>query len=277
MRIYNKGYTHAGVFHADDVFSTALLKLVNPEFTVTRVFHAPDENDAIIYDIGGGDFDHHQKNAPVRENCVPYAAFGLLWKEYGAMITGSEKIRERLDEAFVSKLDDTDNGGSENPLSFAISAFNPAWDSTEDRNAAFDRSVDFAYDILTKLIEREQSVKKAETEVLESYGKMKNGIVILERFVPWSDTLAETDAVFVIYPSLRGGYNLQGVPVSTDSRDVKIPIPEAWRGRSAEELAHISGIKGLNFCHAGGFLATADSLEDAFKTAELILSMEGYE
>ena len=124
--------------------------------------------------------------------------------------------------------------------------------------------------------ESDKSTEKAEAEVLEAYGKMKNGIVILERFVPWSDTLAETDAVFVIYPSLRGGYNLQGIPVSADSRDVKKTIPEAWRGRSAQELAHISGIKGLNFCHAGGFLAAADSLEDAFKTAELILSMEGF-
>ena len=28
--IYKKAYTHAGRFHADDVFSTAFLKILNP-------------------------------------------------------------------------------------------------------------------------------------------------------------------------------------------------------------------------------------------------------
>ncbi len=275
MKIYKKGYTHAGIFHADDVFSTALLKLIDADFTVLRVFDVPDDREAIVYDIGGGAFDHHQQDAPIRENGVRYAAFGLLWREYGAMLTGSEKIRDRLDDTFVSKLDDTDNGGARNPLSFAISAFNPAWDSTEDKTEAFQRAVNLAYDILKRLIEREKSAEKAKDEVLKAYNKMENGVVVLEQFVPWTDILTGTNALFVVFPSLRGGYNLQGVPAAKESRDVKISMPEAWRGLSAEELARISGIKGLNFCHKSGFFAAADSLDAALKTAALILSLKG--
>lgn len=76
--------THGGRFHADDVFSAALLKLLNPSVQIIRVFDVPENFDGLVFDIGWGRFDHHQKNAPVRPNGVPYAAFGLLWKEFGA-------------------------------------------------------------------------------------------------------------------------------------------------------------------------------------------------
>ena len=42
-----------------------------------------DEN-TIIYDIGFGKYDHHQKGGNgVRKNGVPYAACGLIWKDFG--------------------------------------------------------------------------------------------------------------------------------------------------------------------------------------------------
>lgn len=59
-----RGLTHSGKFHADDVFSTALLELLNPEFQVERVLEVPADFDGIVYDIGGGAFDHHQTGAP---------------------------------------------------------------------------------------------------------------------------------------------------------------------------------------------------------------------
>ena len=37
MNVPQKGFTHGGKFHADDVFSTALLKILNPEFTKLAV------------------------------------------------------------------------------------------------------------------------------------------------------------------------------------------------------------------------------------------------
>lgn len=70
-----RGLTHSGKFHADDVFSTALLELLNPEFQVERVLEVPADFDGIVYDIGGGAFDHHQTGAPVRENGVSLCGF----------------------------------------------------------------------------------------------------------------------------------------------------------------------------------------------------------
>ena len=54
MKIPAKGFTHGGKFHADDVFSTALLQIVRPDIQVTRGFVVPDDFDGIVYDVGGG-------------------------------------------------------------------------------------------------------------------------------------------------------------------------------------------------------------------------------
>ena len=48
MFIYDKGFTHAGSFHADDVFSTAFLKILNPNIKITRGFVVPTNYDGII-------------------------------------------------------------------------------------------------------------------------------------------------------------------------------------------------------------------------------------
>ncbi len=78
-----QGFTHGGVFHADDIFSTELLKILNPAIKILRGFSVPEDFTGIVYDIGGGKYDHHQKDSRVRENGIPYAAFGLLWEKFG--------------------------------------------------------------------------------------------------------------------------------------------------------------------------------------------------
>ena len=90
MKIPAKGFTHGGKFHADDVFSTALLQILRPDIQVTRGFVVPDDFDGIVYDVGGGMFDHHSEPRECRPNGVPYAAFGLLWR-----LLGSRRWRRR--------------------------------------------------------------------------------------------------------------------------------------------------------------------------------------
>ena len=75
MKIPANGFTHAGKFHADDVFATALLQILRPDIKITRGFVVPDDFDGIVYDIGFGMFDHHQEPREYRANGVPYAAF----------------------------------------------------------------------------------------------------------------------------------------------------------------------------------------------------------
>ena len=49
-----KAFTHSGKFHADDVFSSALLLYLNPQITITRGNRVPEDYDGIVFDIGRG-------------------------------------------------------------------------------------------------------------------------------------------------------------------------------------------------------------------------------
>ena len=112
MKIPANGFTHAGKFHADDVFATALLQILRPDIRITRGFTVPDDFDGIVYDIGFGMFDHHQEPREYRANGVPYAAFGLLWRVLGPGLVGERQAR-LIDENFIQPLDLNDNTGEQ--------------------------------------------------------------------------------------------------------------------------------------------------------------------
>ena len=80
------------------------MKICNPNIAIQRGFAVPQGFAGLVFDIGDGPFDHHAKNSPVRENGVPYAAFGLLWRELGPQLIGPVDAG-RFDESFVQPLD----------------------------------------------------------------------------------------------------------------------------------------------------------------------------
>lgn len=271
-KVPDKAFTHSGKFHADDVFSAALLTYLNPNIKFERGFVVPEDYEGIVFDIGLGEFDHHQAGAPIRENGNPYAAFGLLWRRYGVQVL-SEEEAIKFDESFIQSLDYSDNTGSRNEIAEAISLFNPVWDSTQDPNECFHEARNFALTILEKKFQRIKSVQRAEVIVQEALSHAQNQIAILSIGAPWKKFIIGTDIEFVISPSDRGGYSTQGVPIDKDTLELKIPFPEAWRGKKGVELEEITGIKTLNFCHNSGFLIATATLEDAIRACELAKEM----
>ena len=254
--------THSGKFHADDVFASALLRICYPGIEIRRTFEIPEGFDGLIFDIGGGRFDHHQAGAPVRPNGVPYAAFGLLWREYGPGLVGEEEAA-RIDAHFVQPLDLDDNTGCGHPLAGMVASFNPSWDSEASSDECFAQVVGIAQLILEKRFELVWSIQRARKMVEGALSQMQDGIVLLERFAPWKAVLCPSQAKFVVYPSQRGGFSAQGVPSEPEGNALKCPFPAAWAGRSASELRELSGIPGLRFCHNNRFLITAETQEDA--------------
>lgn len=259
-------YTHGGIFHADDVFATALLKSICPagtELKIHRVFKVPEG--AFAYDIGGGQFDHHQ-GIEYREGTeIPYAAFGKLWAVVGADLVG-EKAANTIDAALVQPIDLQDNGVENNPLSKAISNFNPSWDSEVSVDVAFDLAVDFAFGILEREIKKAKSIAKAESLVDEAAAKRDHEkILVLEQYVPYISRVQEKylEICFVVYPSLRGGWNCNTVP-NPGEKQGKVLFPEAWLGQTNDEL-------GITFCHQGNFLLSTNTREQAIHCAELAL------
>ena len=268
QQVPDKAFTHSGKFHADDVFSAALLTYLNPNITIERGLEVPEDYGGIVFDIGGGEFDHHQEGAPVRENGNPYAAFGLLWRKFGRLILKEEEA-EKFDESFVQYLDLSDNIGSRHEIAEVISLFNPVWDSGEDSNECFKEAVNFAKTILEKKFIRIESVERAEVVVKEALEHAENNIAVLSTGVPWRKFIIGTDIEFVISPSERGGYTAQGIPIDRDNNGLKVSFPESWRGKRDDELKDISGIETLHFCHKSGFLISANTIEDTIKACRL--------
>jgi len=269
---YTTALTHSGVFHADDVFSAALLKILNPDITISRVFKVPDivPDDTIVFDIGFGHFDHHQKAAEIRNNGVKYAAFGLLWRKLGHLLVSKANI-DKFDQSFVQAIDLADNGGDINPMTAAISSFAPNWDDPDqDMDAAFFKAVDFALDVLQRDFARLNSAERAEEEVTTALWSSDGDIVILDRFVPWQEILIPSTAKFVVFPSLRGGYNAQAIPTVHGGRDQKIPFPAEWAGAGTDVLQAI--IPGMTFCHPGRFMVAATTLEAAVNACNIAIN-----
>ena len=131
--------THNGNFHADDVFSIAVLKHVYPSFNLVRTRDKALMDSAdIVIDVGGqydpdaGRFDHHQRGgAGERENGIPYSSFGLVWQKYGlALCDNNQAVADRVDAGLVSTIDAIDCGHVEGvqqgiSLSQTISMYNP--------------------------------------------------------------------------------------------------------------------------------------------------------
>lgn len=277
-------FTHSGKFHADDVFSAALLLYLNPEITITRGNQVPENYEGLVFDIGRGQYDHHQKDSRIRDNGVPYAAFGLLWEKLGPEILG-EELALKFDESFVQPLDINDNTGEKNELATLIGNFNPGWDSKSNNDEAFFQAVSVAGMILENKFERylgnERADRRVEEILTEHAASLASGdtpaentnILILPEFIPCQKRLSETNIAFVIFPSNRGGYCIQ--PQKKEySMNYKCSFPAEWLGLENEELEQVTGLQSAGFCHKGGFLMTVGMLEDAVKACRI--SMELY-
>lgn len=285
--------THGGIFHADEVMATVILSKVFGKLTLMRTFNVPEEltDGTIVYDIGLGKFDHHQKGGNgCRENGVPYAACGLIWKEYGHHICNncihSELIWLIIDKNLIQGIDAADNGDMPNidypaqsmTFSHCISGFNPNWDSSESVDEAFLKAVSFAEIIFDNVLANAIAKAKAQDIVENGIENSEGHIMILDKFVPWTGAIFVSsnpkakDILFVVYPSSRGGYNWQAVPDALGSFGQRKPVPAKWKGLRGSDIQKVTGISTATFCHPAGFIGGAETLEDAIAIAKIAVS-----
>lgn len=151
----NCAFTHNGTFHADDVLAASLLRLLKPELKIVRGNVVPNNFPGIVFDIGCGRYDHHQADAKVRPSGIKYAAFGLLWNDFGESFMDATHA-DAFDAAFVSEIDRCDNTSDTNLLSSLIAAFNPVWNENEDSDEQFEEAVSAMMPVLKCLLETYQ-------------------------------------------------------------------------------------------------------------------------
>jgi uncharacterized UPF0160 family protein len=285
--------THAGTFHADDVFATAFLTKIidNPVLYRINNYSNDIKTDAIVYDIGGGEFDHHQINAKVREENFKYSSIGLLFEKFGEKYIRTlvddniEEIVCEIDKNLIKQIDAIDNGifpyieceYNVTLLSDIISLFNPTWDDKTDRDELFLNAVKLAEFIFDREVNKIISKIKARDKVIEAIKENDGSILYLEEFMPFKDFILEStnpkalDIKFVIFPSIRGGFTVHTVPTSKLIRDPRLRFPVSISGLRDEELRNKTGIKTATFVHADGFIGAAETLEDAFLLANYAL------
>lgn len=283
--------THSGTFHCDEVFSTVLFSKILPEVIVCRTPEVEQVRDnQYVYDIGGGELDHHQFGGNgERENGVKYSSCGLVWRKFGKDVIKKytdEKIDEvwkKLDKDLVQYIDAGDNGQVPTidldyklvQLAGIISAFNPNWDEEVDPDDKFIEAVKFANVVFENSIKSTISKLKAKEEVELAINNSKDGIMVLNKYLPWKETLLESDNEkaklinFAVFPSNRGGYNVYTVPIQAGSFESRKLLPEEWAGLRDEELQKVTNVKTASFCHNKRFICVAGTKEDALKLAKM--------
>lgn len=287
------GITHNGTMHADEVFATAFLSLYFKNFKVARVSEVPKDisTNTIIYDIGKGKFDHHQKDARIRDNGIKYSSFGLLFEEYGLSylkklkLKNTKAIYNYFVKDFIEAIDAIDNGifpeikadYKVKTLSDVIKLFNPSYLSNDNEDEQFIKAVTLAESILTEELKNVIGKVNASFKVKTILNKTKGPILILDEYLPYEETiltsLSGKKIKFVIYPSNRGGYGIKTIPISTTDKTSRVYFPKTWGGLTNNDLEEVTGIKGSLFCHTNRFLMTASSLDTAKKLAEIAIEL----
>lgn len=268
---YDQVITHSTIFHSDDVFGVAMCRLIDPKIEIIRTLEVEKHLEmarnvgkkAIVFDIGLGKYDHHQVDKALRPDGIPYCGFGLLWRDFGYLLCPEKDARDKVDQTLVIAIDKADNGVAQNLVSATIKTMNPQWDSDISENVAFHRAVLVAEQMLKAHIDHANSVSRAKDAVLNHY--TGGEILVLDRYLPWADTVQThpklKDVLFVIFPSQRGGWNVQTVPKEPGTFVNRMDFPNDWLGHADPE-------RGIHFAHTANFLIGCGTKEQAIKVAE---------
>jgi uncharacterized UPF0160 family protein len=287
--------THDGKFHADDVCAVAALALlIDGPIEVVRTRDPELINKAdFVVDVGGifdpkkQKFDHHQEGgAGERENGIPYAAFGLVWKTYGEKLCGSTYVAQKIDEDMVALLDASDNGFGvfftefENVsmygLDSIVNSFVSTWkEEDRDMDVAFAELVKFVKALLAREIMRVRAKGEAREFVEKAYEDAEDKrIIVLGGQYPARDFLSKyPEPLYFIRPRPSDGkWSVETVRDDSRSFTNRKDLPKEWSAKRDEELAEISGVPDAIFCHKNLFLVVADSLDGAIALAKLAVN-----
>jgi len=286
--------THNDSFHSDDVFACTTLCLMlekNKEsFEIIRT-RDPEiiKTGDYVFDLGGiydekiNRFDHHQiGGAGKRENGIEYSSFGLVWKKFGKILTGSDKAVELIDERLAAAVDALDNGLDLVENKYAVTPYyleniffsmRPTWrEENLSQDEMFLKSVEMAKVILSREIIQAQDRILAEEIVTSIYNNTADKkIIILDKNYPYEYVLNNfPEPLFVIYfKKSNDSWQVRAVRNDPKSFKNRKNFPVSWAGLRDEELQKITGVSDAMFCHRGLFLVVAKSKEGAVKLAQI--------
>lgn len=182
---------HGGLFHLDDLAVAALCQIANPNAVIVRLnkpdltVSGPDEG-VLIADVGGTYdpkrwlFDHHQDryDPETVDKTTVRAAVGRVWDTLG-----NPEAYPTL-TSWIRAVDLHDTGVQWSPLG-VFGAFAPNWNETDKTmDDGFKEALEIVKSLILKMIEKDEAAAAAES-ALDQVPVETNGILYLEKFIPW--------------------------------------------------------------------------------------------
>jgi uncharacterized UPF0160 family protein len=303
--------THGGCFHADDVVATAIARLHHellsdgrgPLLVRTRDEHALafflGDSASLVYDVGFqyapglNNYDHHQGTfSETRDNGVPFAACGLVWRALGPAIcdslarrhgcSSSAQLHAQADASLIQFVDAIDNGVAEVTARLTepshatlhcvhfcevINAFIP--EEVGDASvldAAFERASQLASQYLRHML-----LSLARQQVIQQDINLQSAeaIIFLSTGASFSSAdFSQAKALFVIQPSESDKtWQVQQVPAAPGAFVGRLGLRPEWRGLAGASLVAASGVADAVFCHRSGYMAKSLTKEAAIELA----------
>ncbi|XP_030058034.1 UPF0160 protein MYG1, mitochondrial [Microcaecilia unicolor] len=236
---------------------------------------------------------------------------GLIYVHFGTEILASllgtdEKdprismLYDKLYENLIEEIDAIDNGISQwdgepryaisTNLSARVGHLNPRWnDKEQDTEAGFRSAMQLVGgEFLDRLDFYRNSWLPARSLVEEAVRKrfeVDSGgeiVIFAQGGCPWKEHIfhleqelgVEKPVKFVLYTDQNSQWRVQCVPVTRNTFQNRLPLPEKWRGLREEELSKTCGIPGCIFVHASGFIGGNQTREGALQMAQKTLAAQ---
>lgn len=285
--------THKGKFHSDDVMATAILKLLFEEelkfkTNLVRTFTPKEDGyddntpNTIVYDIGLGQYDHHQVGEDAK-HCIrvdeitdefgqkhtvvkKYAAVGLIWNEIGEQWIG-KKYAQIIYDSIIRFVDDHDNGNGHNPLSTFISMMNPNILNPTDKmfDINFDRAVNLCMNFFRETIAHYRFIQNCERALIIAVANSDGACLVTDYYLPGADDICREHSIpFYVYPNQRGGWCFKTISTSVEDMNSHIcDIPNEVRDW-----------EGVTFLHPSCFLGSAETRERAIEICHILVDKD---
>lgn len=267
--------THSGKFHVDDVISTIFLSKIIEKVILIRVPSVENLNieNKMVYDIGLGEFDHHQKDRNgQRENGIYYSSIGLLWQKFGKKyleelnVKNIDETFEYIDNELIQYIDATDNMQTEYSVNKIspdfIKLYNPEWNENISEEEAFINALKLADEFWNVYIKHAIAEVEAIEMILDKTEQCKECYLVLDREMPYRkgvELLTNHKLKYIIFKSRREGYDIR---IVTDSCKLKDEIVQAKDINTARNL---TGINDLIYIDVHGKLCCTKTLESAIQ------------
>ena len=265
--------THSGKFHVDDVISTVFISKIIDEVVLLRIPNVKDKNldNKFVYDIGLGEFDHHQKNRNgKRENGIYYSSIGLLWKKFGKKylkqikVKNAEKVFEYMDSELIQYIDATDNMQFEYLKSKTspdfVKLYNPNWNEDISEKEAFINAIRMADEFWNIYLKHAIAEVEATEIILEKIKNCKECYLILEKEMPYKRAINNSNnkLKYIIFKSRREGYDVRIV-------DNRIQFNNEIIEEDIDKIKKLTNVNDLIYVDNRGKLCCTQTLDGAIK------------